>query len=419
MGAGKKKGYDRNYWALALEGASFMGGVSMMATGGVVSLFVDTMTGSKTLVGLAVTTQALFMLLGQLFCAPHMSGIRDLPGFMFKGMFSRAIPFLMAIPLFLGADRMLSVFIFLFLYGMFWLVDGILTVPWGELSARALRPELRGHMMGMQIAIGGALSLLTGLLLTWLFANPRLDEYSRFGTIFMIAACIFLMSLVFIRMVKDPSPTKVLVKPDLKRYYSRIPQIIRGSKPLQHAMIARMPGYVGFSSITFLVVFGSDTLSLSGAQLSWLVYAQIVGSLTGGIILGETSRRFGNKTVSLLCNAGVLVTLGAAVSLFFFPALGYLFLISACAFASIWYNNWLGYFNYFLDIAPREDRPTFQVVGNCVGIPFSFVGFGIGAIIDRWGFLTAFVVGGLAAITAILLSTRLLSRKRIKAGDMT
>jgi len=415
MSAKSKKGYDRNYWAMVMEGASFVGGISMMASMGVVSLFVDTMTGSKTLVGLAVTTQTFFILFGQLISAPHMSAISDLPGFMFKGMFMRATPLFMAIPLFLGASRMVAVVIFLLLYGIFWLADGIITVPWGELSARAIKPELRGHMMGMQIALGGVLSLLTGLLLRWLLATPMLTEYTRFGTIFIIAAVVFLTSLIFIRMVKDPSPIKTPKKPDLRKYYSNIPKIIKGSKPLQHAVIARMPGYIGFSSITFLVVFGSGTLGLSDVQISWLIYAQIIGGLIGGVILGETSRRFGNKTVILLCNIGVLSTLSMAISLAYFPSLGYAWLLAACAFASVWYHNWLGYFNYFLDIAPRKNRPTFQIVGNCIGIPFSFVGFALGAVIDSRGFVTAFTIGGIAAITAILLSTRLLSRKRIKA----
>ena len=119
----------------------------MIAINGVVPLFIDTMTGSKALVGLAITVQALFLLLGQLVCAPHVNSIRNLPGFIFKAMLSRCIPILMAIPLFLGAGRYLAVGIFLALYALLWAGDGVVTMPWGELSARALKPELRGHMM--------------------------------------------------------------------------------------------------------------------------------------------------------------------------------------------------------------------------------------------------------------------------------
>jgi len=418
MGPGKEKGFDRNYWALTLEGAAFVGGMPMLSASGVVALFIDTMTGSKALVGLAVTIQALSLLLGQLLCAPYVGSIRNIPGFMFKFMLLRALPILMGATLFLGADGLVAASIFLLLYGAFWLSDGVVTMPWGELSARAIKPELRGHMMGMQITLGGLASLLTGLLLTWLLSTPRLTEQHRFGTIFIIASTILLISLFFIRLVKDPSPVAVPAKLDIRRYYSKIPAIIKASKPLQYALLARMPGYIGFSAITFIVVFGKDSLGLSETQISWLVYAQIVGSCLGGFLLGEVSRRFGNKTVILVSNMGVVVTLSMAIMLVYNPALGYAWLIFACALASLLYSNWLGYFNYFLDIAPREDRPAFQLSGSSIGIPFSFAGYGLGAIIDKWGFVPAFIVGGIAAVFAVLLSTRLLSRKQIKNLDL-
>jgi len=395
-----------------------MGGISMLTSGGVVALFIVTMTGSNTLVGLAITMQTLFFLTGQLLVAPQVGAIQNIPQFMFKVMLLRIIPFLMAVPLFLGAGGAVSVGIFLILYGLLWMSDGVNTIPWGELAARAVRPDLRGHMMGMQVVIGGAVSLLTGLLLTWLLSTPLLTDNYRFGVIFVISGLIFLISLVFIRMVRDPNPVTEPVKPDLRRYYAKMPELIKRSKPLQRALVARIPGYIGFSTITFVVVFGVSVLDLTDAQISWLVYSQIVGSLIGGYVLGEASRLFGNKVVILMCNSGVLLTLGMAVVLAFFPSLGYLWLIAVCVFASIWQSNWLGYFSYILDIAPREDRPAFQVIGGCVGIPFSFIGYAIGATIDAWGYVPAFIAGGIAALATILLSTRLLSRKGIKALNL-
>ena len=393
-----------------------MGGITVMSAGSAVALFIDNMTGSITLVGLAITIQALCFLVGQILSSPYVKSIRNLPKTLFVRMtFQRIIPFLMAVPLFLGFDAYTAVVIFLVLYGLFWIMDGIVTMPWSELTARAIKPELRGHMMGMQVAIGGVISLLTGLLLTWLLATPILTDHHRFGYVFLLTASIIILSIFFIRLVKDPSPILNPEKADFKKYYAKIPEIIKKSKPLQHALIARIPGYIGFSVITFVVVFGAHTLDISEAQISWLVYSKIVGGLIGGIVLGETSRRFGNKTVILLCNFGVLLTLLMSIALIFYPSLGYFWLVALCVLASFWLNNWLGYMNYVIDISPEANRPAYFMVGNCIGIPFSFVGYGIGAIIDTWGYAIAFVLGCITAIIAILLSIRLLSRKQIKA----
>jgi len=404
---------------MLLEGASFMGGITVMAAGSTVALFIDNMTGSITLVGLGITLQALFILAGQLIGAPLVQSIRNLPKTLFYGMtVQRIIPFIMAVPLFLGFGAYTSVVIFLVLYSLFWTMDGIITMPWGELTARAIKPELRGHMMGMQTAVGGGISLLTGLVLAWLLATPLLTDHFRFGYVWILTGVIIIVSVIFIRLVKDPSPIDTPEKVDFKKYYSKIPALIKESKPLQHAIIARIPGYIGFSVITFVVVFGSHTLNMSDIQISWLVYSKIVGGLIGGVLVAETSRIFGNKTVIILCNTGVVITILMAIALIYFPSLGYIWLIIICALASLWANNWLGYMNYVIDIAPKENRPAFFMIGNCIGIPFSFIGYGIGAIIDTWGYAIAFVLGGITAIVAIILSMRLMSRRRIKAMNI-
>jgi len=401
---------------MTFEGSLFMGSISIMAAGGAMAVFIDTMTGSKTLVGLAVTLQALCLLLGQLVGAPFVRSIKNLPMALFKIMsFQRVIPFIMAIPLFFGGGPLFAVGVFLVLYSCFWFTDGIIGPSWSELTARALKPELRGHMMGMQVVIGSGLSLLTGLLLTWLLATPVLTDNYRFGYIFVMTAVVLLPSILFIRIVKDPQAIKIPEKVDFKQYYAKIPALIKDSKPLQQALIARIPGYIGFSAIAFMVVFGSNTFDISDTQVSWLVYSKIVGGLLGGYVTGEVSRRFGNKAVIMVCNCGVFITIMMAITLIYFPSLGYLWLIIVCVFASLWANSWLGYLNYLIDISPEEHRPAYQVIGGSIGIPFSFVGYGIGAIIDHWGYTIAFVLCGLTAAITIIASSRLLSRKQIKA----
>jgi len=419
MDALSRKGFDRNYWAMALEGSSFMGGIAVISTGGAVALFINAMTGSKTLIGLAVTVQSLFVIVGQLCSAPYVRSIRRLPEFLFNSMaIQRVAPLLMSLPLLLGFAGNWSVGIFLILFGFFWFMDGFLTIAWAELCTRALKPELRGHMMGMQVTIGGAASLLTGLLLTWLLATPALSNNHRFAMVFILAGIVLLSSLFFIRLVRDPNPIVNPEKLDVRQYYMRIPSVIRRSKPLQHMLAARIPSYIGFASVSFIVVYGAGVLSLSETQVSWLIYANIVGGLIGGISLGEISRRFGNKTIILICNTGVYIALGMAVLLTFLPVLGYAWLFATCTLASLTANNWLGYFSYILDIAPSEERSVYQVISNFVGIPFSFSGYVMGAVIDRFGFIAMFVISGIFAAAAIVLSIRLLSKRQIQ-DDMS
>ena len=414
-----KKGYGRNYWALAIEGAFFMGGISLLSINGTVALFINSMTGSNTLIGLAVTINLLCMGISQFFSAPCVRSVRRLPEFIFKTLsFQRSLPIFMAIPLFLGAGRNVSVGVFMALFGLFFFLGGFNMIFFGELVARSLRPELRGHMHGMQITVGSILSLMTGLLLTWLLGTPLLTDYHRFATIFVLAGAIFLISLFFLRMVRDPNPIEKPEKIDFRKYYAKIPDIIRKSKYLRRVLIARIPAFIGFTSITFIIVFGARTLSLSDSQTSWLVYANIIGGLLGGISMGELSKRLGNRTVIIFCNAAVLVALSMAIALYYVPTLGYAWLFAICILAGLAMNNWLGYFTYFMDIAPDKERSVYLVVGNGIGIPFSFAGYALGAIVDGFGYVVMFVVCGIFAIIAIAFSIPLLSKSQVRVLNL-
>ena len=409
-----KKGYGRNYWALVFEGTMFTGGIIALSTGGAVALFINTMTGSNTLIGLAVTLQALFLPIGQLIGAPYINTIRKLPEFVVKGMtIQRIIPLFIAIPLFFGVGNYGAVTIFMILFTLFWFVDGIISLAWGELCARAVKPELRGHMMGMMTTTGGVLSLIVGLLFAWLLATPILSDYNRFGFIFTLGSILLLLTVIGIKFVRDPNPIKKPEKLDVKKFYAQIPIIIRRSKPLQYILIARIPSYIGFAAVSFIVVFGKNALYISAAQVSWLVYAAIIGGIVSGVVLGEASRLYGNKSIVLICNIGVFIALCMAIVLSILPNLGYIWLFATVALASFTANNWFGYLNYFLDIAPVEDRSAYQLVGQLVGIPFSFAGLIMGVVVDRFGYVIMFIVCGVFAIITTFLSLKLLSKNKI------
>jgi len=269
--------------------------------------------------------------------------------------------------------------------------------------------------MGILTAAGGFLSLLVGLLVAWLLATPILTIEMRFALIFILAGFLFLLSAVFIRLVRDPSPLSKTEKYNIKKFYAKVPSIIRHSKPLQHVLIARIPSYVGFASVSFLVVFGANALRLSDAYVSWLVYANIVGGMIGGVLLGEASRRFGNKSVILWSNFGVVIAMVMAVLLAMHPNLGYLWLFLLCVLGSVTASNWFGYLNYILDIAPREERSEYQIIGQGIGIPFSFAGVAMGALVDARGYIAMFVVCGCFALFSIGLSFRLLSKGKVAA----
>jgi len=115
----------------------------------------------------------------------------------------------------------------------------------------------------------------------------------------------------------------------------------------------------------------------------------------------------------------VLITISMAVLLSFYPVLGYIWLFISCTLVSLTMANYIGVFNYLLDIAPEGKTSVFLVVDACIGIPFSFAGYALGALIDFRGYIVTFCIGGFFAVAAILMSLRLISKKQMLALNKT
>ena len=102
-----------------------------------------------------------------------------------------------------------------------------------------------------------------------------------------------------------------------------------------------------------------------------------------------------------------------SVAIAYIPGIGYIWLFITCALGGVVVNNWFGFFNYILDIAPREERSEYQLLGQLIGVPFSFTGLAMGAVIDNFGYITMFIICGIFAVTTLILSFPLLSKEKI------
>jgi len=158
-----KNGYNRNYWAMAFEGSCFMGGIAIMSTSGTIALFINAMTGSKSLVGLAVTVQALFMFFGQLTSGPFVRSIRKIPEFLFKGMLiQRIIPLFMALPLLLGLiDWSVGIFLILSALSPFLIYIGVKLFNTEILKKKAIITVIVSTLVLLSLGIGILVPALT------------------------------------------------------------------------------------------------------------------------------------------------------------------------------------------------------------------------------------------------------------------
>jgi hypothetical protein len=77
MQTSKSQQYKNNYLLLVLEGSFFMGGIGFLSSSTVIPVFIDMMTHSKQLVGLALTLGTFFQYFGRLIVGPFMPHVKN------------------------------------------------------------------------------------------------------------------------------------------------------------------------------------------------------------------------------------------------------------------------------------------------------------------------------------------------------
>lgn len=151
----------RNFKFLTLEGILFLSGCTFIDANSVIPIFIDIYTGSLQLAGLASTLKMTLFFLPQFFLGPYLLRIRNMPRFTYIFMVAfRPVPLLMIPILFSGMDRHVTAYIFIVLYSILWIEEGITWVPWTEVFSRTITQEKRGKLFGMQQFFAGAGSIL-------------------------------------------------------------------------------------------------------------------------------------------------------------------------------------------------------------------------------------------------------------------
>jgi MFS family permease len=412
----------RNLWAYMMEGVLFLVGVSFLDATAIIPVFIYTYTQSLELAGLATTLNTASSIIAQTVVGPYVNSIHNMPRYIKRIMFiCRPLPLLMIPILFASLNPYLTVTVFLVIYALLWASDGLVVVPWGDVLARTIAAEKRGKLLGYQQLWGGIGSLAAGFLIKYTLESTAFTNATRFSILFGSAALFLILAATAFSFTKDlpRTPGKKIANP--LHYYRQLPAYFGKNKDFARMAVVRMVGSVTTMISPLVILFGKTLFGLNPAQVSTLIYLQIVGSLVGGLVWGTISSRFGNKFVIMTSQV-----VGLTLPLL---ALGCLMIKSlTIPYYILWIivlgngmlkGSWLGYMNYTMDVSSEDNRTVFLLLNSLITFPLTFLSFIAGIIADHWGFVPLFILSAVAAVTAICLSTRLKSLKEVREGYST
>jgi MFS family permease len=361
--------YRRNFVAFVTDYVFFGVAISFASSSSVLPAFVRQFTRSAPVIGLVATVFNGGWLLPQIVAARLINDKARKKPYLMIGVSGRITFWITALALWLGLAQHPSRMLLLFFVGLgvFTITDGLASVAWFDMLARAIPLKRRGRLIGIAQVIGGLAGLGAGIAITLILDSPRFPFPANYALIFTLAGLAFTPSAIALALLRETRT--VDVKANRKEWGQTGWLVPLRLDPVFRRLLASQV-LVGMISLTtpFYVVHATDILKLPEAVVGNFVAAQQVAGMVAGALLGLMSDRRGPAATirvgSAITMAGPLFALVAHL------ADGGL-LIQAyplvyVALGVYYSSNMLGFYNYLLEIAPDDMRPSYIGLGNTI-----------------------------------------------------
>lgn len=397
--------YRRNYLLLVMEGSFFMAGVGFFNSSTVIPVFIDTVTHSTLLVGLALTCGSFFTYFGRLLIGPFMPKVKNHARFATLIMFICRPQMLIPALFVLTGHYIAAVFALIYAYSVLWAADGLLVPAWSEVLANTVDEERHGRLLGMQMLIGGFAAVGAGALVNLFLSDPHIDTCHAFGWIFLFGGLMFTISCFMMANTENAPRPYQEGKTDFIGYYRRLPKYLKIEKDNTRVLLLQVVQMFAGMCIPFVILFAGNTIGVGKNVSAAYILIQSVGIPLGGWFWGQICDKLGCVTGMKL--SGVNVLLIALVPFAAFLKVGNLPVIAlAVAMFLTGINNGVytcGYL-YTVQAVRPQSRSACLVLTSLVTLPATFSSYLAGFISDKFSFTALFVVCIVFSLLSILMA---------------
>lgn len=255
--------------------------------------------GSEMMVGLALSVQALGMMLTPLLGAnliEHRK--RVLPvGFLIGAMMRLSVLFIALSGLLLGGTSVLvAILVSLTLLGLF---QGMQGVVFNFLMSKVIPVKKRGRLTGLRNFLAG----ITSAAVAWLGGHYLLGEVptaAGYSYTFLLAFVLTSIGLLLLLFVREPEPPTVKVKLGLLQRLGEVPQLLREDPAFSRYFLARSLATMGRMAMPFYILFAGQSIGLSGQNLGIITFAFTIAGTVSNLAWGSMADRHGFRGTFLL-----------------------------------------------------------------------------------------------------------------------
>jgi len=387
----------RNYLSQLAHGMLAMTGFRLVNAPTFVPAYLFVLSGSPTVVGLALATQYLGAFFSSVFGATAIEHRRKIVDLGLRYGWAMRLSVLgLALAGFLLPPQA-ALYAFALCLGLLGVFSGMQNVLWNVLLTKTIPPDRRGMLIGLRNFLGG----MTAAGVAYVGGKYLVEENvlgNGYATTFLLAFVLTAAGLTLLYLVREPESPTVRAAVGVRERLADIPALLKDHGFARYFW-AQTLATLGTLALPFYVIYvgQTQTAALTGNTVANLSAALLVSQTVANLGWGWLADKMGFKAVfvpALLMWAGATIALLFAqdmnASIFCFVGIGagYAgFLIAAQ--------------NMVLEFGSRDDLPMRIAMVNSAQSLVQVIGaVAGGAIASSLGFEVVFAAAALAMLAA-------------------
>lgn len=393
----------RNYAANLVHGFLGVTGFRLVTAPTFVPAYIYLLSQSNLTVGLALAGQSLGMALSSIWSATLIEHRRRVMPVVFGvGWLMRAQVLGLALSGFLleGSAALISVCVFLALFGFFW---GMQAVSFNFVMAKVIPANRRGQLAGMRNFLGG----LSASAVAWL-GGKYLVEANAFGngyaSTFMVAFILTSIGISALSFLREPESLAVRAASSLVQRLREVPAMLRADAQFTRFFVARALAAFGMAAAPFYAIHAGKFVDLSGATLGYLSLSFLLAQTASNLLWGRVADARGYRLVFLL---SVGLWLGATLALMCSTSLP-LFLLAFCGLGAGLGGYQIASQNFVLEFGAHHELPMLIAVSDTASHLMMAFGPLLGGVLaHHFGFALVFWIAIAVKAAALLAMLRM------------
>ncbi|MCI0711409.1 MAG: MFS transporter [Chloroflexi bacterium] len=406
----RERVYRHNFPYFLIDNILFTLGLGIIGATTVIPDFVRHLTDSEILIGLASGMFAIGYPLPQLFIARYIVGHAN-KKWWFVGP-NIPVRFMMlifaAITVWLGKDQPNLILLAFFIsYSIMAFGDGLVGVPWADLTGTSLDNRWRARMFGMAAAITGIVMLIAAPLIGVVLGENGPAFPNNYAILFGASGIIFALSILPGLFFHElPGGRAVEKIPSLAEFLPDLGRVLRDDVPFRSYIFVRMFTSLFMMADPFYIGFATTELGLSSAvAVPNLIAMLTIGSVGGALLYTWLGARNNLLYIQLALSSVILLPVCALLAGMIGPAVLYIgFLVAGLASGS---NLFSCYINWLVGYAHPDQRPIYVGLSNTIAAVVSMIAPVIGGTIAQYlGYRPLFVVSLAMMLCALFVAVR-------------